>query len=348
MSTYRVIGLMSGTSLDGLDIAYCTFTKSDRWEYCIEKCVTIPYPDELKDQLHHCISFSKVETQKLDILLGAFIGKHVSRFMAENNIVCDFIASHGHTVLHQPDKGITLQIGNATKIAEAGKCTVISDFRTENVQLGGQGAPLVPIGDQLLFPEYAFCLNLGGISNISFDDEEGNRRAFDISPCNLVLNHYAQQLGMEYDDDGKLGRQGTVYPALLEALHNVAYYALSPPKSLGKEDIVNVFIPLIDQFTLSVQDKLATFYEHIAIHIAAIITGKTLATGGGAYNTFLMALIRQKTSGDIVVGDKTLTSFKEALLFGFLGVLRIRNEANVLKSYTGASRDACSGVITSY
>lgn len=345
--TYRVIGLMSGTSLDGLDIAYCVFKiENNKWNYSLLDSTTISYSDEWRNRLTNCMSLSPSELDKLSIDLGIFWGKETSDFITQNKLEVDFIASHGHTVFHQPEKGITVQVGDAKEISRICGTTTISDFRTKNVQLGGQGAPLVPIGDKLLFSEFDYCLNLGGISNISFDDLNGERKAFDISPCNLVLNHFANLQGLEYDDNGNIGRKGNIENELLNKLNRVNYYKKVAPKSLGKEDITNDFIPLMDSFDISLEDKMKTFYEHISIQIAnEIEEGKCLITGGGSFNVFLIDLIKEKTTAEIILPNEELISFKEALIFAFLGTLRIRNETNILKSYTGAREDSCSGRI---
>ena len=345
---YHVIGLMSGTSLDGLDIAYCTFKNvGKKWSYNFISCTTIDYPVELKSKLSNCINYSPIELEKLDVELGDFIGEKVNQFIQENSFSIDYISSHGHTVFHQPEKGITLQIGNGKRIKDITGITTIYDFRTLDVYLGGQGAPLVPIGDLMLFSEYNYCLNLGGISNVSFDDE-GERVAFDISPCNIISNHYASQLGLEYDHNGDIGRKGNVNDQLLKKLDNINYYKQSIPKSIGKELIINDFIPLIDSFDISIEDKMATFYEHISSQLAKTLKkGKVLVSGGGAYNNYLIDLLKNKTEAKVFIPDDLLISFKEALIFAFLGLLKIKREINILNSYTGASKNSSSGKIVS-
>lgn len=340
---------MSGTSLDGLDIAYCEFSKTNKWSFKIIECTTIDYNKEWKKRLKDCMHSSESELEKLDIDLGIFWGQEIDEFITQKNLEVDFISSHGHTVFHQPNKGITVQIGNANEISKITKRTVISDFRTLDVQKGGQGAPLVPNGDLLLFSDYDYCLNLGGISNISFDNDLGNRKAFDISPCNLVLNYYANQKGFEYDNDGDLAKSGKLNTELFEKLNQIEYYQKQSPKSLGKEDIENVFIPLMESYSIPLEDKLRTFVEHIGFQISKELkSGKTLITGGGTYNSFLIEKIEEHSKSVIVIGDSTLISFKEALIFAFLGVLKHRNEINILKSYTGAKEDSSSGKITNY
>ena len=345
---YHVIGLMSGTSLDGLDIAYCSFHyKNGKWVFEIKDSITINYSEKYEEELRNSMNFTTKNLNILDKNLGEFWGKEINKFIINSNLEVDFICSHGHTIFHQPEKGITLQIGNAYQIANECNLDVISDFRTLDVKLGGQGAPLVPIGDKMLFSDYKYCLNLGGISNVSFDDNRNERRAFDISPCNLILNHYANLLNQEFDNNGDIGKGGSINSTLLSKLNAINYYQRSTPKSLGKEDIVNIFIPTIESFDITIEDKMRTFYEHISIQITSILNDdSTLVTGGGAYNTFLIELIKEKSNSKIIIPSDDLISFKEAMIFAFLGVLKIRNENNILKSYTGASKNSSSGIIT--
>lgn len=340
---------MSGTSLDGLDIAYCEFSKSDKWLFKIVKSKTIKYNKLWKARLRKCMNLSKSDLDLLNVDLGCFWGKEVENFIDNNNLEVDFISSHGHTVFHQPDKGVTVQIGDAKEISKRTKCDVISDFRTLDVSLGGQGAPLVPIGDKLLFPEFDYCLNLGGIANVSFDNDSKERKAFDISPCNLIMNYYASLKGFEFDDNGDIAKLGNINFELLERLNQIEYYQKSTPKSLGKEDIDKLFIPLIESYPISLEDKLRTFVEHIGFQIGNELKyGETLVTGGGAYNSFLISRISYYSNTKIKEADGNLISFKEALIFAFLGVLRSRREDNILKSYTGAKENSSSGVFTNY
>ena len=347
--TYKVIGLMSGTSLDGLDIAYCEFTKAINWSFKILETTTINYDKKWKSRLQNCMAYNENDLQSLDIDLGVFWGTETQNFIQKNKLKVDFIASHGHTVFHQPDKGITLQIGNAFELSQKTKCNIISDFRSIDVKKGGQGAPLVPIGDKMLFSEFQYCLNLGGISNVSFDNGKANRIAFDISPCNLILNYYANKKGYEFDENGNIAKTGNINNALLDTLNALEYYKLDAPKSLGKENIEQTFLPILENLNITIEDKLNTFVTHIGIQIGKQLKGgKTLITGGGAYNSFLIENIRKNTNTTIVLGNDELISFKEALIFAFLGVLKKREEINILNSYTGAKENSIAGIITHY
>jgi anhydro-N-acetylmuramic acid kinase len=242
--------------------------------------------------------------------------------------------------------GFTTQIGNGAIIAAQTGITVVSDFRSLDVALGGQGAPLVPIGDQLLFHEYDACLNLGGIANISFQ-KEGKRVAYDLSLCNIPLNYFAQKMGHTFDSDGKLAQQGNLIPELYKLLENLDFYTQQPPKSLGKEFFVTQVLPLVSQFAYSPQDILRTLTEHFATQIALNIPSdsKTLVTGGGAFNSFLMELIRSKSKAEIIIPDSKVVKFKEAVVFAFLGYLRLHHKNNTLSSVTGAAHDSCGGAV---
>ncbi len=348
---YNVIGVMSGTSLDGVDLAYIKFNHSENWTFEIFQSETVSYSEEWLNKLKNAIHFSHSELEELNISYTKLLASIISEFISKNQLAeIDAVCSHGHTILHQPQNGITLQIGNLPMIRDLVNQTIVCDFRVQDVQLGGQGAPLVPIGDKLLFSEYDYCLNLGGFSNVSFN-ENGNRIAFDISPVNTVLNFYASELGFPYDDAGNLAKSGNVNQDLLKQLNDLEFYALPYPKSLGMEFVNAKIFPLINSFSIDEKDKLCTFVEHIAIQIANICSkpnAKLFITGGGAYNRFLIERLRNylPTTKVIIPDDKTI-QFKEALIFGFLGVLRLRDEINVLSSVTGASKNHSTGVVFS-
>lgn len=347
---YNVIGLMSGTSLDGVDLAHINFTvKNNKWDFQILECETISYSQEWLNKLKIAVGFSEHELTALNkeytIILGQIINDFIKKYKIKN---LDAICSHGHTVLHQPQNGLTLQIGNLPEIAKYTNQKVICDFRVQDVALGGQGAPLVPIGDRILFSEYDFCLNLGGFSNVSFE-QKGERIAFDISPVNTVLNFYANKLGLDFDDKGKISKSGKLNSDLLHDLNVLEYYKKPFPKSLGFEFVKEIVIPLIEQFQIPIEDKMNTFTEHIAQQIAnslPVQKGKIFATGGGTYNDFLIERMQfHLSSMEIIIPNKKILEFKEALIFGLLGVLKLRNEINVLSSVTGAKSNHSSGKI---
>lgn len=349
---YNAIGLMSGTSLDGLDIVYVSFHYSieNQWVFEIKAVKTVAYSAVLEKQLANSKQLSGLDLMLLNNQLGAFFGKEVNDFITENAITksnIDFVSSHGHTVFHQPENNLTTQIGSGAEVAATTNLTTISDFRSLDVALGGHGAPLVPIGDKLLFSDYQYCLNIGGIANVSFE-HNNQRLAFDVCPANLVLNKLANQLNQPYDDGGSLAASGNINKALLEQLNSLAYYNQNAPKSLGAEWIEKIIFPLLAAFAISVEDKLCTFSEHIAVQLSnqLVGAGKTiLATGGGVLNSFLIERIKLHTKNNIILPNKQLIEFKEALIFAFLGVLRYRNEKNCLASVTGATQDNVGGGI---
>jgi anhydro-N-acetylmuramic acid kinase len=340
---------MSGTSLDGLDMALCRFEKTaGRWEYEVIAAETRPYPDVLRAQLEEAIHLSAYEFVKLDVALARAMADAIRSFLATQPLRPDFLASHGHTTFHQPSLGITSQIGSGAILASLTGITTVCDFRTRDVALGGQGAPLVPVGDELLFGRYDACLNLGGFSNISFR-KAGRRVAFDVSPCNMALNYLAGRLGMPYDRDGATARGGTVDGALLDVLNGLDFYRRRGAKSLGKEWFDAVFRPCLDAAALSVPDKLRTLTEHIAMQLAGASQGNAgetmLVTGGGVRNIFLIERLHDLGSKTLVVPDAQTADFKEAIIFAFLGVLRMRGEANCLRDVTGAGADSCGGAV---
>ena len=341
------IGLMSGTSLDGIDLVYVKFRRDDASFFEILHAETVAYSKEWKQQLQNAIHFSRDELQQLDSTYGKHLGGVLQNFIYNFKIkVIDFIASHGHTILHQPEKGITLQIGAGNEIAKVTKQKVVCDFRTQDVLLGGQGAPLVPIGDELLFSKYTFCLNLGGFSNVSFK-RKGERVAFDICPVNIVLNYYANMLGLAYDASGAIASKGGINEELLAALNALAFYKQAAPKSLGLEWVQQEVLPLIDGLETDIPTILRTFVTHAAFQIAQVIrdVATILITGGGVYNSFLMAEIERQSNVKIKQSSDALINYKEALIFAFLGMLKIENRVNCLKSVTGARENHSSGVI---
>jgi anhydro-N-acetylmuramic acid kinase len=356
---------MSGTSVDGLDIALCQFTEiAGKWSYEIIKTDTLSYSGtEWEKRLSGADRLSGLELMELHRDFGRYTGNSVNAFLKDIDVKPDLVASHGHTVFHQPEKKLTLQIGDGAEITGITGIKTVSDFRRLDVALGGQGAPLVPVGDELLFGDYSFCLNLGGFANISFR-KHGNRMAFDICPVNIVLNFLAAEAGKAYDYNGEIARKGIVIPELLESLETLDYYRLDGPKSLGREWVDSLILPILKNSATPIADKLRTFCEHIALRISSIVVNEVLLdlpekgtgspnpspalliTGGGARNGFLTELISDKTAPvQTVIPESDLVDFKEAIIFAFLGVLRLRGEANCLASVTGAVRDNSGGII---
>ncbi|MEC4113102.1 anhydro-N-acetylmuramic acid kinase [Myroides pelagicus] len=351
---YTIIGVMSGTSLDGVDLAYLTFNYEEgkQWAFRVIVAETVPYSSSWKERLISAKEMNQQDLEKLDERYTLYLSTVITKFIETHQIEqVDLVCSHGHTIFHKPDLGYTLQIGNLPILSDYVDCDVICDFRVQDVLLGGQGAPLVPIGDRLLFGEYFACLNLGGFANISFENKLNYRIAFDICPVNTLLNEAVRILDLPYDEGGKLASKGSVSQALFQELNSLEFFRQLPPKSLGVEYIQAYYIPILQRYTtLSIEDLLATYVEHIALQIAnalpEAVGGTVLVTGGGAHNTYLMDRIRA-CRGDVefIVPEQKIVDYKEAIIFGLLGVLKWRDEVNVLASVTGAKYDHSSGKI---
>ncbi len=349
MKSWRIIGMMSGTSLDGTDIAFCTFTVNHgKWIFKIGPAETIPYDDQWKKMLTMLSNSQASEMGKQHFAYGIYLGKLARSFIRKYKLEADLIASHGHTIFHQPEAGYNFQLGEGTALALASGLPVAADFRSRDVLLGGQGAPLVPVGDRLLFEEYALCINLGGFSNCSY--EKNNQRiAFDICPVNIALNYFARELRLAYDKDGAKASQGSINNNLLDALNKLDYYRKAAPKSLGREWFEDIFLKVAENYELSSTDILRTLTEHFAMQIRfamdQIEEGKVLLTGGGAKNSFLVQRICELSNKRIIVPEEKIIDYKEALIFAFLGLLRWENKINCLASVTGAKQDSSCGTL---
>jgi anhydro-N-acetylmuramic acid kinase len=350
VKVWNVVGLMSGTSLDGVDVVFVRiFKKEGKYDFELQASETIAYSKVWEHYLRNAFSASKEQIEKLDVSYGNYLGEVVNTFVEKYQIsAIDFIASHGHTIFHKPNEGYTLQIGDGKTLSNKTGLKVICDFRTQDVDLGGQGAPLVPIGDQLLFSDFEYCLNLGGFANISFEKDK-KRIAFDICPVNIVMNHYVKQLGFDYDNNGEIARSGKINYNLLEELNNLPFYSAPIPKSLGFEFVTTTIFPIIQKYHLSTADILRTFIAHSVIQISNCLdnsnSSKVLITGGGAFNSFLISELKKATSCTIIIPSEEIIDNKEALIFALLGVLRSENKVNCLSSVTGAIKDHSSGKI---
>jgi anhydro-N-acetylmuramic acid kinase len=340
------LGLMSGTSLDGLDIALCKFEENkSSYQFEIIHSACYSYNAIWKKKLAEAPLLSSIDLIVLSNDFGNYLGELAKQFLSEHQIDVEFIASHGHTVFHQPEKNLTFQIGNGANIAAVSGIKTICDFRTTDVALEGQGAPLVPIGDKLLFEEFDACLNLGGFANISFDHKQ-NRIAFDICPVNIAINYFAEKLNMTFDKGGMIAAKNKKNEVTLAKLNQLSFYQKNPPKSLGREWLEELFLP---QINLTPEVAIATITKHAAIQISRILNlyqiKNVLITGGGAYNNYLIEKIKQNTTCQLEIPNKLIIEFKEALVFAFLGYLRLNNKVNTLKSVTGAKRNSIGGCI---
>lgn len=338
------LGIMSGTSLDGIDFCLSRFSGSlDNLQFNILKAKTTSYPKHWVNQLQNATGKTKENLNNLDVEYGRFLANATQSFINNSHIKPDFIASHGHTIHHQPELNYTLQIGNGPEIFSLTKIPVVCNFRVQDVMFGGQGAPLVPIGDEMLFSEFTYCLNMGGFANVSFK-ENNERIAFDICPVNIAINHYANQLGFSFDQNGSIAKNAIVNQTILNKLDKLQYYSAPSPKSLGKEWVEQNIFPLLD--VLNPEIAIATITEHAAKQIGKTLkNGTTLVTGGGTYNQYLMTRIADVSKSKIVKPTSNLVEFKEALIFALLGLLKLNDRINCLSSVTGASKDHSSGVI---
>ena len=333
---------MSGTSLDGVDLAICSFTKNKNWHYKIEKSTTIKYSRYWLETLSNLHKKPEKIINEIDLKYGDFLSKLCNKFLKNEKI--DYISSHGHTIFHQPENNFTLQIGNGNVISKNTKKITISNFRNLDVSLKGQGAPLVPVGDKLLFRKYKYCVNLGGFANVSI--KKNNKIiAFDICPVNIILNYFSNLKGRAYDLNGCMAQKGNLAPDLLKKLNSLQFYSKKYPKSLSREWVEKNIMPLIKN-DIKIEDVLHTLCEHIGIQIGKLLNDKeALFTGGGVFNSYLLSRIKFYSKSKIIIPDKRTIEFKEALIFAFLGVLRARGEVNCLQSVTGAIKDNCSGEI---
>ncbi len=347
-NSYQVIGVMSGTSLDGIDLAQVLLEFNDgTWQYKLMTLDTIAYPEHWRQQLSLAMKATPRELKLLNEAYTLYLAEVINSFISRHNIQdLDAVCSHGHTVLHRPDQGVTLQIGNNSVLARIINQRVVCDFRAADVALGGQGAPLVPIGDRELFGEYNYCINLGGFANISTESPNG-RIAYDICPVNVLFNKYANALGQPYDEGGEFARSGEIILPLLSDLNDLPFYKLGAPKSLGMEWVLKEVMPIVEPYKANPRDVLRTLVEHIAMQIANNVTttSKVLLTGGGAFNVFLLEQIVFHKAANYMLPSKDLINYKEALIFALLGVLKLRDEPNCLASVTGAKHDHSSGNI---
>lgn len=345
---------MSGTSLDGLDMACSTFSFDKVWSYKIVKAQTIKYPLSWRRKLATAHALGGEELIELDHQYGQYVGKACAGFIARNNLKVDFISSHGHTIFHQPDRGFTFQLGNGNAIHAVTGVPVVYDFRSLDVTLGGEGAPLVPVGDKFLFHDYDVCLNMGGIANISMDVRK-TRMAFDVCFCNMPLNYLASKAGKDFDAGGKIAVRGAVHIPLLKKLSRIYQSLKRTRPSLGREIFESRVQPLLDDESISLPDRMRTCLESTSIEIVDAIKSysdkaKVLCTGGGAFNPLLIARLLEHGDDNItmILPDDDVINYKEAMVFAFLGVLRVRGRDNCLKSVTRATRDSSGGVMVGF
>lgn len=354
MKTYRGIGIMSGTSMDGLDLAYCRFTlDGERVDFSLVASRAVPFDERWRRRLSLLMEQSAEVYAKTDVYFGHFVGKAVQAFLEEESLKPDFVASHGQTIFHQPNKNFTGQIGDGETIASYLPCPLVTNFRNKDVALGGQGAPLIPLVEYYLFPQYKLFLNLGGFSNLAFQGT-----AFDVSSANGVLNFLYMKAFPEaptnYDPSGELAASGQLNQALLDALNEIPFYQQSPPKSLGWEWVEQVLIPVIAQFPMPIADILHTLVLHQAQQIAHGVKTlqcgpqEILITGGGRHHRFMMAEIVKALAPlnvKIAATNDEIGDYKEAIGFAFLGLRTLLGLPTIQAGATGATLPAVTGAI---
>ncbi len=357
-SPTHFLGIMSGSSLDGLDIALCKFNGLDRnkLSFSVEKAVSVSFPTELYERLKSSTSLSTSDLFKLEVSFSKFCAKSVYEHMISSSLKIDYIAFHGHTIFHFPEDGFTTQIGNGSIIAAETGIPCITDFRAKDIALGGQGAPLAPIVEHYLYPGYDLYFNVGGIANLSLHKEDCIL-SFDSCPCNQVLNYLSTQIGLPYDDKGSLARKGTISRALIMKWDQLDYFARPTPKSMDNSWVKEIFIEVMDKTEISREDKLATMTEFIAMRLTCdvralipesqrLISG--FITGGGTYNEYLVERIREHMKTiplRLVIPDEDTINFKEAILMALMGYLRVNKIQNTIPSVTGASQPTIGGAI---
>lgn len=346
----NILGLMSGTSMDGMDAALCHFSDENAIDWKIRYFKCFDYPEHLKVLMQKA-----QDSPSTEHLTAAEMGyaqwcieiiEEVKAWAYEEDIEIHGVGIHGQTLFHQPEQKLTYQAGVLPIIAKETGLVVVGNFRIQDVLLGGQGAPLVPFGDQLLFSGYEGCLNLGGFANLSKGNPtlgEGVLAAFDIAPANIVLNELASLLGHPFDNGGEIARKGMLNGWILDQLDSLEYYEHNGPKSLGVEWVEKFIDPII--YTVDPQTALATYTEHLAQQIVnQLPSGKTLVTGGGAFNQYLMERI-ELLGGNCELANPILIEAKEALIFALLAHQRLLGRANVYGHTTGSGMTHSSGVI---
>lgn len=359
---YKVIGLMSGSSLDGLDIAFVELQENGgKWNYQIIHADCYEYDNNWVEKLKNAITLNALDYQLLHTEYGHYLGKQVKLFIEKNNLhhQVNLVSSHGHTTFHLPKKLMTGQLGDGGAIASETELPVVTDLRAMDVAFGGQGAPIVPIGEKLLLGDFRYFLNLGGIANISANIDD-KFIAFDVCAANRVLNMLAEEKGFTYDDKGSIAASGNINDELFQKLNSLEYYQFAFPKSLANDFGVETVFPIVKAFNISTEDAMRTYVEHITYQIKKSITDvtgnyklpttdhKLLATGGGAFNSFLIERLQkvlQDLNISVVIPDENLIKYKEALIMALIGTLRWREEYNVMASVTGARRNSIGGAL---
>jgi len=343
-----IAGVMSGSSLDGLDIAIVHFSPNSDWQLLWS--YDIPYTPEWVSRLKNYHLLSSTEYVSLKFDFSRYIGELVGDALGDYSGNVDYVSFHGHTLLHLPEKGITEQIGNGGVLAAILNIPTITDFRTQDVTKGGVGTPLAPLVELNLFKGHDYYLNLGGIANITKLIDAAKLMAYDVCPCNQVLNYFSNQMGKDYDEGGEIARSGTINKNLIDYLNSIPYFDQNPPKSLDNNWIMNEVIPNFPAG--KIEDTLHTFCNWVAECIANEVeeskASSLMVSGGGAHNTYFMECLTSRLSSkncELHLPSKEIIDFKEAILMSLMAYKYINGESNVLCSVTGASSDSIGGAL---
>ncbi len=347
----RVIGMMSGSSLDGLDIADCTFSSlGNSFSYFINTAQTLEYPEDLKKSLTIASSLSSIQLTELNKQYSSWISEQLNNIIEDKDSI-QLIGLHGHTVFHEPKKGFSLQLGDGAIISSKTNIATVTDFRNADIAAGGQGAPLSPKGDLDLFSEYDGFLNLGGISNFSFKMKDDSILGYDICPFNLALNELAERVGLNYDKDGKLASKGVLIESLFEELNSIPFYADKKPKSIDRIWYEKEFQPILKKYYNSsrLEDIIHSVCQHQKKQIADVLNyylseGKQiLFSGGGTNNSFFIESLKSQVKAEIIIPETEIVDYKEAIIFAYLALLRALNKTNCIAKVTGAEKDSIGG-----
>lgn len=344
---------MSGSSLDGVDLVCCEFKlENNKWNYKVLDSYCYEYSKGWQKILANIGSLTAEQYIETDILLGAYYGDLINDFISNKTTSkSELIILHGHTAFHNPKNRYTAQIGSAAAVVAKTNISTVTNLRLLDICLGGQGAPIVPIGEHYLFKNHTAFLNIGGIANVSIHQSKDDIIAYDICPANTLLNYLASKLGATYDYEGNFAAHGEVNSPLLEQLNNCEYYNLSLPRTLSTEYIRDKFMPILEESNLSINNKLATVVEHISEQLYISLVNypsvkSIFITGGGALNKFLIIRIKEKLKNiDVVIPDKETINYKEAIIIAFFGLLRFKKEINIFKSVTGATHNSIGGAL---
>ena len=360
IKSVRALGLMSGTSLDGVDIALIKTDGIDVYDF--GRAYTVPYDDSLREQIRSILGL-KPDTEQnaakislVENLLTAFHAEVVKDFLSAEDEPVDVIGFHGHTIHHEPENHYTHQIGDGQLLADLTGIKVVNRFRNADVCAGGQGAPLVPVYHAALCADMekpVAVLNIGGVSNITWIGSTGEMLAFDTGPGNAPVNDWVlKHAGMHMDYNGKLAISGKVNEPILSVLMKHKYFAKYPPKSIDR----NIFNEKLEHLEgLSLEDGAATATAFTAEAVAYSISfflpeppKKLIISGGGANNPTMVRFIRRRLPDIEVTTGREIgwnCEAMEAQAFAYLAVRRLAGLPITFPTTTGVSEPLPGGEI---